>query len=74
MKCAVVTARKDIEDTKAWIKAQKLPVVSVGNEKIPCLMSVDDRGCHISWGEDLDPAAVSAVMKALKKIMKTHGD
>ena len=71
---AVVTARTDIAETKAQIKKWGLPVDSVGNTKLPCIASIDDRGLHIAWGAELDEAAVSRVLKALKKISRDHGD
>ena len=70
----IVTARKDIDKVKKWVEARGLPVKSVGNEKVPALCYVDDRGIRVKWGTDANPDEVTRVLKALKKIAKDHGD
>jgi hypothetical protein len=68
----VVTARTDLAQVRAWIKTHDLPVKSVGNQKVPALVYIDDRGLRVGWGADYDPEAVKAVAKAMKRISKAH--
>jgi intein/homing endonuclease len=70
----VVTARKDIDDVKKWIAGHTLPIKSVGNEKVPALIYVDDRGLHIDWSADFDERAAADFLRQMKQIQKQHGE
>lgn len=72
IRVAVVTARKDLPETEAFLRANGFPFDSLGNEKVAALAYLDDRGVHIDWQADYSKASVERVMAAIKAIVSSH--
>lgn len=73
-KIIVTTARKNLLPVYDFLTTNHVPFDDLGNTKMPTLAYIDDRGLHIDWGENYDPAKVQEVFQKLATIAQQHGE